>query len=164
MRKWLDSKAGATYLAEIPNTTLCVKKDCIELIYKMDRGLYIVINVMRANATELMLLAEWGDYFDRLKNPDAQMPQIRKTCPTLYKVLIGEDADGIGYAKAASGSKGLVLSHKVEKFKPLFCCITDEMMEDFQKLVNKNLDIYNELRDNPPFPAWKDGLADLWNS
>lgn len=44
MRKWLDSKAGATYLAEIPNTTLCVKKDCIELIYKMDRGLYIVIS------------------------------------------------------------------------------------------------------------------------
>ena len=60
MRKWLDSKAGATYLAEIPNTTLCVKKDGIELIYKMDRGLYIVINVMRAHATELMLLAEWG--------------------------------------------------------------------------------------------------------
>ena len=84
MRKWLDSKAGAAYLAEIPNTTLCVKKDCIELIYKMDRGLYIVINVMRANATELMLLAEWGDYFDRLKNPDAQMPQIRKAFVLLH--------------------------------------------------------------------------------
>lgn len=44
MRKWLDSKAEATYLTEAPNTTLCVKKDCIELIYKMDRGLYIVIS------------------------------------------------------------------------------------------------------------------------
>ena len=83
----------------------------------------------------------------------------------MYKVLAGEDADGISYAKAASGSNGLVLFHKVEKIKPLFCCITtDELMEDFRKLVNKNLDIYNELRDNPPFPAWKDGLADLWNS
>lgn len=91
MRKWLDSKAGATYLTEAPNTTLCVKKDGIELIYKMDRGLYVVINVMRASATELMLLAEWGDYFDRLKNPDVQMPQIRKN---LSYFIQGADRGG----------------------------------------------------------------------
>ena len=29
--------------------------------------------------------------------------------------------------------------------------------------VDGEAPIYNELNTNPPFPAWKDGLGDLWN-
>lgn len=30
-------------------------------------------------------------------------------------------------------------------------------------MVKKNITIYNELIDTPPFPAWKDGVNELWN-
>ena len=36
-------------------------------------------------------------------------------------------------------------------------------MKSFTEFVQKNLDIFFELKDNPPFPAWKDGLKELWN-
>ena len=34
MRKLLDTKAGATFYEEMPNLTLCTRKDCIEFIFK----------------------------------------------------------------------------------------------------------------------------------
>ena len=62
--------------------------------------------------------------------------------PTLFAVLTGEDKD-------------------VDT--PLIAHIDNNLLDKVAMLVNKNVDIYNELNTTPPFPAWKDGLRDLWN-
>ena len=46
---------------------------------------------------------------------------------------------------------------------PLIAHIDNNLLDKVAMLVNKNVDIYNELNTTPPFPAWKDGLRDLWN-
>ena len=46
---------------------------------------------------------------------------------------------------------------------PLIAHIDNNLLDKVAMLVNKNVDIYNELNTNPPFPAWTDGLSELWN-
>ena len=41
--------------------------------------------------------------------------------------------------------------------------ITPEMFTKGRLLANKCLKMYMELHNNPPFPAWKDGLDEVWN-
>ena len=119
MRKVLSSTAGATFHEETPTFTINIKKEMIELIYKLAPSWYVIVNVFHASEKELMLCCEWGHYFDRLKNPAVQMPKIEN--------------------------------------------ITHEVINAGLKLANKNLQVYRELFQNPPFPAWKDALNEVWN-
>ena len=95
MRKLLDTKAGATFYEEMPNLTLSTRKDCIEFIFKLKPGIYVIINMTRGTGGKIMLYANWDKYFMRMQNPDVQLPRIKKNCPTLFAVLTGEDKDDV---------------------------------------------------------------------
>ena len=58
----------------------------------------------RYSEYKIMLLANWDNYFLRMQNPEAQLPRIKKNCPTLYVVLMDEDKDDV-----------IQLRHKNEK-------------------------------------------------
>lgn len=81
--------------------------------------------------------------------------------------MTGEDEDGVielelGKTKD-SAAHGLGFSIKTNPHAPLITCINDHLLHLFTKFAKKNVTIVNELLDNPPFPAWKDGLRELWN-
>lgn len=40
MRKFLSSTAGASFNQEVATQTICVRKDCVELIYKVKPSVY----------------------------------------------------------------------------------------------------------------------------
>lgn len=167
MRKLLSSTAGATFHEETPTFTINVRKDAIELIYKLAPSWYVIVNAVRMTEKEILLFCEWGNYFDRMKNPSVQMPRVEKNCPTLYGILTGKDSDGV--FDMFSGNKDTPDSH-VFGYKLLapndgamIECITHDVVKAGLKLANKNLKVYRELFENPPFPAWKDGLKDVWN-
>ena len=56
MRKVLSTTAGATFHNETTYMTFCVRKDYIEMIFKVDRGVYIIINIAHVTP-ELAILA-----------------------------------------------------------------------------------------------------------
>lgn len=163
MRKVLSSTAGATFHEETPTFTINIKKEMIELIYKLAPSWYVIVNVFHASEKELMLCCEWGHYFDRLKNPAVQMPKIEKNCPTLYGILVGKDPDNVVdmYDHADSYSFGYRIP--APNKGALIENITHEVINAGLKLANKNLQVYRELFQNPPFPAWKDALNEVWN-
>ena len=166
MRKFLDTKAGATFFEELPNLTINPRKDCIEIIFKLKAGIYVIINMRRCSEDEIMLYANWDNYFMRLQNPQAQLPRIKKNCPTLYAVLMGEDKDNVNqlrHENAKTFESGLGVICKVDGEATIFALLDNHVLDLVNMLVNKNIAIYNELNTNPPFPAWKDGLRDLWN-
>ena len=166
MRKFLDTKAGATFFEELPNLTVCPRKECIEIIFKLKPGIYVIINMRRYSEDEIMLFANWDNYFMRIQNPDAQLPRIKKNCPTLYAVLMGEDKDNVSQLRhkdAQTYESGLGVICKVEGEAPIFALLDNHMLDKVTMLVNKVVKIYNELNTNPPFPSWKEGLRDLWN-
>lgn len=120
MRKFLSSTAGATYNQELPGETICVRKDCVELIYKVQPSVNVIVSMLHIGDREAMLFVNWAHYFDRLQNfqssessaklhlsnaesrmkvnevnQQVQMPKIEKNCPTLYAVMTGDDPDGV---------------------------------------------------------------------
>ena len=92
---------------------------------------------------------------------------VEKCCPTLYGIFKGTDPDGV--FDMFSGDRDQTESHvfgfriKAPNDGPMVECITHDVVKAGLKLANKNLKVYRELFENPPFPAWKDGLKELWN-
>lgn len=164
--KVLSSKAGATFHQESPNVTFAVHKEHIEIVYKIKAGVYMIINFSRVDSENAVLFADWGNYWKRLSNEKAQIPKIKKCCPTLYKALVGEDEDGVSelYFGATEADKhhGLGIDVKVPSSLPLILCLNATVLNTASALRKKTLTIYNELINNPPFPAWKYGLDDIW--
>lgn len=98
MRRLFSDKAGATFNANMPSTTICVRKDCVELVSKGDKGAYVIMNVVPAGNGQMMIIANWGCFFDRMQNPAVQLPRCKATRPTLYKLLTNS-LDGITLAR-----------------------------------------------------------------
>ena len=48
MRRLFSNKPGATFNENLPTTTINVRKDCIELISKVDSGVYAITNLESA--------------------------------------------------------------------------------------------------------------------
>ena len=93
LRKFLSGTAGASFNKELPTQTICVRKDCVELIYKVKPSVYVIVSMLHSRDGEATLFVNWGRYFVRLQNPQAQLPKIEKSCPTLYAVMTGDDPD-----------------------------------------------------------------------
>ena len=191
MRKFLSSTAGASFNQEIATQTICVRKDCVELIYKVKPSVYVVVSMLHISDGEAMLFVNWAHYFDRLQNypsseskakshlssaesreivnevnQQVQMPRIEKCCPTLYAVMTGEDQDGVYECECKPDGTmyhGFALKAEVPKGLAILECITPELFSKGRMLANKCLKIYLELQKNPPFPAWKDGLDEVRN-
>ena len=104
-----------------------------KIVYKVKPGVYLVVNFARVDATCGMLFVNWGRFWDRMTNEKLQLPMIKKCCPVLYEVMTGGDKDGM-----------------------------IEMEFGVSAMRKKMLTIYNELVKNPPFPAWKSGLDEVW--
>ena len=161
MRKLFSEKAGATFNDSLPTTTINVRKDCVELITKVDKGMYAITNLVSAGNGQMMIMANWGHFFDRLKNPDAQLPRCKATCPTLYKLLT-DSLDGIKLAKNRDNEYSVCRFLPMTGLVPLLS-ITMEVLNTNSDFVNTMIKICNELSTNPPFPGWKDGLDEIWN-
>jgi len=162
MRKLFSDKAGATFNDGLPNNTINVRKDCVELVAKVGRGRYAITNLLSAGNGKMWLIANWGRYFERIKNPAVQLPRCKETCPTLYKLLTNS-LDGISLARR-NGDSGYSICMKVPMTGVIpLLSITKELLEVNNDFVNMMIDICNELSSNPPFPGWKEGLEEIWN-
>ena len=162
MRRLFSDKAGATFNENLPSVTVNVRKDCVELVSKVDKGVYAVTNLVSAGNGQMRIIANWGRFFDRVQNPEVQLPRCKATCPTLYRLLT-ESLDGIMLLKKKGES-----DYSVSRLVPMtgiipLLSITKEVLDINRDFVNTMIDICNELSNNPPFPGWKDGLDELWN-
>lgn len=57
---------------------------------------------------------------------------------------------------------GFSLKVEILSKRALLECITPEMFSKGRLLANKCLKMYMELHNNPPFPAWKEGLDEVF--
>lgn len=161
MRKFLSNKAGATFNESMPNFTTNVRKEGLELIIKIARGTYGIINLLFIEEDKIVLAANWGDYFAYLQNEEVQLPRIEKTCPQLFSFLT-EGKEGIHHIKSSEGTHLIGKFITVPKGENIFTCLTNDIIDDAFTICRLCLDLNNEIAANPPFPAWKARLGDLW--
>lgn len=166
MRKLLSSKAGGTFNLECPDYTYIVRKDAVEIVFKMKRGIYLVVNLTRVNGSRGMLFAGWGNYWKRLTNEEKQLPMVAKTCPVLCELLMGKDKNGIIEMELGTSPQdcehGFGLEISIPDNRPLLLCLNEDVVKKAMILRNKMVIIYSELLKNPPFPNWESGLDDIW--
>ena len=84
----------------------------------------------------------------------------------LTRMMTGDDADGVYECECKPDGTmyhGFSLKVEVPKGLAILECITPEIFSKGRLLANKCLKMYLELHDNPPFPAWRDGLDEVWN-
>lgn len=162
IRTFLTTQAGATFHETSPRFTMAVRKETVEVIYRMDRGRYVVIHLFHSDFDRVVMLAHWGHYFLRFSNPTVQLPRLRQTCPTLAAVLEGTKPDGIERLRIDGFVDGLGLEVEVEPQQPLWLSLTPAHLPQLECLISTNQRIYNELLSQPPFLAWKDDLEELW--
>ena len=84
MRKMLSAKAGATFSMDCPEFTYAVRKDVVEIIYKVKPGVYLVGVFARFDAISGMFFFIWGRFWDRITNETLQLQKLEKCCPVLY--------------------------------------------------------------------------------
>ncbi len=166
MRKVFSERAGATFLGEAPRMTVAVRKDCVELVWKIQSGVYLTVNLCRVDGERGMLFAGWGRYWRRLANEKAQMPKVEKCCPLLYGILVGEDPDGVtqmDFGRSAEDCEnGFGVDVTLPKGLPLYACLTPAVLNKAERLHVKMMNVYNELVECPPFPDWYSGLGEVW--
>lgn len=46
LRRLFSDKAGAPFNQELANETICVRKDCVELIYKVKPLVYVIVPLL----------------------------------------------------------------------------------------------------------------------
>ena len=93
MRRLFPNKPGATFNENLPTTTINVRKDCIELISKVDSGVYAITNLKSAGNGQMRIIANWGRFFDLIQNPEVQIPRCKISCPTLLLSITKEVLD-----------------------------------------------------------------------
>lgn len=47
--------------------TFLVHKDCVDIILKMKRGVYLTVAVYSLSEGRLLLVCAWGEFWNRLK-------------------------------------------------------------------------------------------------
>lgn len=108
----------------------------------------------------------WGRFGDRMTNEKLQLPKAEKCCPVLYEVLTGGDKDGMiemaFCVSAEDADHGFGFEVPLSDKFPLLLSLTPSVINKAGVLRMKMLTIYNELVKNPPFPAWKSGLDEIW--
>ena len=151
MRKFLSSTAGASFNQELLGETICVRKDCVELIYKVKPSVYVIVSMLHVGDGEAMLFVNWANYFNRLRNEQVQMLKIEKCCPTLYAVMTGDDPDGVYECDCRPDGTmyhGFSLKVTVPSKVAILECISPEMFAKGRLLANKCLKMYSELIKN----------------
>ena len=161
-----STKAGATFSLDCPEFTYAVRKDVVEIIYKVKPGVYLVVNLARVDATHGMLFVNWGRFWNRMTNDKLQMPKVEKCCPVLYELLTGDDKDGIIEMEfglsADDAEHGFGMEVGLSDKLPLLLSLNPSVINKAGAMRKKMLAIYNELVMNPPFPAWQYGLDEVW--
>lgn len=166
MRKFLSSSAGVTFNEESPRLTYSIRKNCIEIIYKVNRGIYAIANLIHTTDGKALIAVNWGNYFKCIQNPEVQLPRIQKCCPKLYAALGAEGEVVECELRLEKEEKPVGCFTKeidIPKDTVLINCLTSEIVNEIFRFIHLNIEIYDEICDNPPFSGWPKALDEVWN-
>lgn len=164
MRNFIDNKAGATFLKGY-SYTYAIRQNHVELILKINKGLYGIICLVPIGVNRLALTCGWGTFFNRLnnhENPGRLLQMLEKSCPTVCNLFTGQTPYAFISFPDESNAGAISFTIDTEPDFNLLDFIGDERVRDeADKLFSFNYKLYNEIKDKCPFEGWKKGLRDF---
>lgn len=145
--------------------TFLVHKDCVDIIFKIKRGVYLTVSVYSLSEGRLLLACSWDKYWNRLKqmkNPSKVLETVGKSCPLASSIFVNANSPHFVYLDSEQKQGAIVLEMKAPMLNNSVAdYLHDNVVEKAVELMNYNLDLYVELSDKCPFPTWKRDLLDM---
>ena len=168
---FLSSTTKAQFYGDC-QTTFLVRKDCVCIIYKVNRGVYLTVEVHQRSGGRLLLACAWGEFFERLKrmrNREEVLRKLKRSCPRCANIFTNTVAPHFSYLGAHSTDSGtglkagyvvkeITLHSTAKGALPLAEMVSDKVVEAAVELMKYNLELQVEIEEKCPFPQWKHDL------
>lgn len=145
--------------------TFFVRKDSVDIIFKIGSGVYLTVNVYTLSKGRLLLACSWDNFFNRLQNVENIEPILNKLkvkCPFTYKALKSKDKIHFAYTEKTR-EKGVIM---VEMKAPndmnnIADFIHESVISKAIELMSFNLKMQEEIEEHCPFSTWKFDLLQI---
>ena len=145
--------------------TFLVQKDCIDIIFKIKRGVYLTVSVYSLSDNRLLLACSWGDFWNRLekmKNREEMLVRLKRACPLAFNIFTNTVSPHFVYMDEDKQEGAVVVEMKTPiQTNQISDYLHDKVVSKAVELMSYNLNLYTELEENCPFAVWKNDLRDL---
>ena len=145
--------------------TFLVQKDSVDIIFKIQKGVYLTVSVYTLSGDRLLLACAWGKFWNRLKcmsNREEVLSRLKKSCPLAANIFSNKLSPHFVFIDKEEKEGAIVLEMKA----PILTnCISDylhrKVIEKAIELMDYNLRLYSELEEKCPISAWRKDLQNL---
>ena len=145
--------------------TFLVQKDCVDVIFKIRRGVYLTVSVYALSEGRLLLACAWGEFWNRLKkmrNREDVLDRLRKACPLAANIFTNTVSPHFAYLDKEEKEGAVVVEMNAPvQTNSIADYLHEEVVDKAIELMGYNLNLYTELEEKCPFPAWKQDLVEL---
>lgn len=147
--------------------TFLVRQDCIDIIFKIKRGVYLTVSVYALSEGRFLLACNWGEFWNRLKsmrNRNDVLARLRKACPLAANIFTNTVSPHFVYLDGEEKDGAVVVEMRAPvQTNSIADYLHEKVVDKAIELMGYNLNLYNELEEKCPFSAWKEDLKELIN-
>ena len=147
--------------------TFLVRKQSVDIIFKINRGVYLTVSVCSLSENRLLLSCSWNKFWNRLnslRNREDVLERLKKVCPLAVKIFTNTESPHFVYLDKDRKEGAVALVIKVPVVSGSIAdYLHDKVVIKAVELMEYNLNLYVELEEKCPFSAWRQDLVDLKN-
>lgn len=145
--------------------TFLVQSDCVDIIFKIKRGVYLTVSVYSLSDNRLLLACSWGNFWNRLdkmKNREDVLVRLKRSCPLASNIFTNTVSPHFVYIDKDKQEGAVVLEMKIPiQTNSISDYLHDKVLSKAIELMSYNLNLYAELEENCPFATWRNDLKNL---
>lgn len=161
---FISSRTKAQFYNE-SQMTILVQKDCVDIIFKVKRDVYLTVSVYSLSEGRLLLVCAWGEFWNRLKgmrNRKDVLARLKKACPLATNIFTNTVSPHFAYIDKEQKEGAVVLEMKAPVLtNSIADYLHEKVVEKAMELMRYNLNLHVELEEKCPFAAWKADLENL---
>lgn len=162
---FISKRTSAQFYNESQMTFL-VRKDCVDIIFKIKRGVYLTVSVYSLSDNRLLLSCDWGCFWNRLKgmrNRENVLNRLRKICPLAANIFTNTAFPHFVFLDKEEKEGAVVVEMKAPaQTNSIADYLHEKVVYKAIELMEYNLNLYTELEEKCPFTAWKKDLEELF--
>ena len=161
---FLSNRTKAQFYGE-GQMTFLVQKDHVDIIFKVNKGVYLTVEVYALSEGRLLLACTWGEFWNRLKrmrNREEVLAKLKKACPLAANIFTNQVAPHFAYINNELTQGAVVVEMKAPaQTNNIADYLHEKVVEKAMDLMKYNLNLYVELDGKCPFLQWKNDLKNM---
>ena len=161
---FISSRTKAQFYNDSQMTFL-VQKDHVDIIFKVNKGIYLTVEAYSLSEGRLLLACTWGEFWNRLKrmrNREEVLAKLKRACPLAGNIFTNQVAPHFAYIDTEQNVGAVVVEMKAPaQTNSIADYLHEKVVEKAMELMKYNLNLYVELDEKCPFAQWKSDLKNL---